>query len=70
MQYQNADTKGLEDMVYISMGLEHTSQEPQMVEVSLWARKDRLLVMAPLEGYMGTEILGARGGCHSEQFSK
>lgn len=58
LQYQNADTKCLEDMVYSSVGLEHASNEPHMVEVSLWlwARKDRLLVMAQLKWYMGTEI--------------
>lgn len=37
MQYQNADTKRLEDMVYISVDQEHVSSKPQMVEVNLWA---------------------------------
>lgn len=37
MQYQNADTKSLADMAYISVVLEHSGNKPQMVEVKLRA---------------------------------
>lgn len=37
MQNQNADTKSLEGMAYISVDLEHANNKLQMVEVYLWA---------------------------------
>ena len=53
-QYQNTDIKGLEDMIYISMDQDHATNRLQMVEANggLWVGKNRVLVMASLEGYV------------------
>lgn len=54
-----------------SWSTQATNPRWQRSSCGLRARKNRLLVMAPLEGYMGTEIPRAGGWGHNrEHFSK
>lgn len=68
MQYQNADTKSLRDMVYISVDLEYLSNKLQMVEVNLWALGQEGQVPGDgiIRRYLEIEISRAWAGCHKQ----
>lgn len=71
MQYQNADTKSVEDMAYISVDLEYASNKLPMIEVNLWAlgQEGQVPRDGTIRGVQGNKDLESWGGCHKPRIN-